>query len=106
MKPYHNTYQSYTKVGDFQFRDKVWLRNYGQGDKWIRGVILASTGPISYKISYDGGKAKKHIDQLRKRSDEIEFHDIKLPNTESVMKETLIPNNTPKLSPLTESAHN
>lgn len=74
------------------------VKNYGQGDKWIQGVILASTGPISYKISYDGGKAK--------RSDEIEFHDIKLPNAESVVKETLIPNNTPKLSPLTESAHN
>ena len=46
------------------------------------------------------------MDQLRKGSDEIEFYDIPLSNSESVMEETPIPNNIPKLSPPTESAHN
>ena len=106
LKPYHDTYYSSTKVRESLFGDKVWIRNYGQSDKWIQGVILARKGPISYKISYQGGEAKRHIDQLRKRSDKIEFHDVPLPNPQSVAEETTITSNIPKLSPPTESTHN
>ena len=95
LKPYHDTYHSYKKVCKFQFGEKVWIRSN-----------ITKTDPLSYKISYDGGEAKKHIDQLIKRSDEIEFHDIPLPNPESVTEETLIPKNMPKQSPPTESIHN
>ena len=95
LKPYHDTYHGCKKVRKFQFGEKLWIRSN-----------ITKTGPLSYKISYDGGEAKKHIDQLRKRSDEIEFHDIPLPNPESVTEETLITKNMPKQSPPTESIHN
>ena len=49
---------------------------------------------------------QRDIDQLRKRSDEIEFYNLPFPNLESVMEETPIPNNIPKLLPPTEFAHN
>ena len=52
-------YHSYNKVHEFQFGDKVWIRNYGKGDKWIQCVLLANTDSISYKISYNGGEAKE-----------------------------------------------
>ena len=85
-----NTYSYNKKVCEFQFGDKEWIRNYGKGDKWIQGIILVKTGSVLCKISHNRGEEKKHIDQLRKRSEKIEFHDIPLPNTESVMEETLI----------------
>ena len=72
LKPYHDTHDSFKKVQQFQFGDKVWIINFGKGDKWIQRVILAKIGPISYKISYERGEAK-NIHQLRKKWNEIEF---------------------------------
>ena len=59
LRTYHDIYHGYNKVREFQFGDKVWIRNYGKGNKWIQCVLLAKTDSISYKISYDEGEAKE-----------------------------------------------
>ena len=55
----YDIYHSYNKVHEFQFGEKVWIRNYGKGGKWIQCELLANTDSISYKISYNGGEAKE-----------------------------------------------
>ena len=34
--------------------------SFGKGNKFIQKLILAKAGPISYKISYEGEKAKTY----------------------------------------------
>ncbi|KAM3838872.1 uncharacterized protein M6D78_005826 [Vipera latastei] len=52
----------------FKIGDLVWARNYGQGDKWVPGVVTDIMGPLSYTIEGEGNRiSKRHIDQLRKR---------------------------------------
>lgn len=50
----------------FQPGQDVMVRNYGQGDKWIPGVVESVTGPLSYTVRVRQGIYwKRHIDQLR-----------------------------------------
>ena len=39
-------------------------RIYTGGQKWLCGVILERTGPVSYKIKIDSGVIRRHIDQI------------------------------------------
>ena len=50
---------------DFQVGERVTARNYSRGGKWVAGVILEKTGPVSYKVQINGGIIRRHVDQLR-----------------------------------------
>ena len=44
---------------------KVLARNYRGGDKWVPGIILSQTGPLSYTVKTNTGIPwRRHIDQL------------------------------------------
>ncbi|KAJ8362213.1 hypothetical protein AAFF_G00388720 [Aldrovandia affinis] len=52
----------------FQEDDDVYMRSYTGGHKWIPGVIVSVTGPVSYKVQTpDGQLHRRHVDQLRGR---------------------------------------
>ena len=51
---------------EFAVGDRVMARSYRQGQKWVDGIILERTGPLSYKIKVDGGSVRRHVDQVRK----------------------------------------
>ena len=52
-------------VGDIDF-----VRNYGQGPKWIRGTVIDNSGPYNFLIEVNMlgqlMRWKRHTDQLRK----------------------------------------
>ena len=50
---------------EFSVDEKVLLRNYGQGDKWIRGHVFKRTGPVTYNIQIGNNIVQRHIDQMR-----------------------------------------
>ena len=47
----------------------VWIRNYGLGDKWLKGKVVTCDGPRYYtvKVSNQNYVWRRHIDQLRER---------------------------------------
>ncbi|GFS08542.1 retrotransposon-like protein 1 [Elysia marginata] len=43
----------------------MYVCNFGRGDKWIRGEIVESTGPVSYKVKTDENVVRRHADHVR-----------------------------------------
>lgn len=40
-------------------------RNFSFGPKWILGLIVSVTGPVSYKVRLeDGSVVRRHVDQI------------------------------------------
>ena len=37
-------------VRTFNVDDLVWCRNYSNGAKWLSGVVLRQTGPVSFEV--------------------------------------------------------
>lgn len=52
----------------FKAEDPVYIKNYGQGNKWIPARIIEKTGPVSYTaMSDDGKRTRRHQDQILNR---------------------------------------
>ena len=48
--------------------EPMWVRNYGAGAKWVQGVVVKQTGPMSYHVQTDShGLLWKHVDQIQTR---------------------------------------
>ncbi|XP_075150579.1 uncharacterized protein LOC142224678 [Haematobia irritans] len=63
---------NFPKTESFEHNDTVWTRNYSTGLKWIEGRIVSKNGPISYSVQVsDSQIVKRHLDQIRKRVDQI-----------------------------------
>lgn len=55
-------------VREFRPHDLVFMRSYTRDSRWILGVIIEVTGPLSCKVrTGDGQVHRRHIDQLRNR---------------------------------------
>ena len=51
---------------EFNIQDRVYVKNFGRGDKWLPGNIVKSTGPVSYKVETDSGLLiRRHADHIR-----------------------------------------
>lgn len=52
----------------FSIGDLVYARNFGRGEAWLPGLLVAQTGPVSFIVELlQGGLVRKHQDQVRKR---------------------------------------
>lgn len=58
---------SQTKLREFEQNDEVYIRNFGNGPKWLPGRVAEVTGPASYVVEVDGNKCNRHVDQVRER---------------------------------------
>lgn len=47
----------------------VYVRNYGQGEKWIPGRVKSTTGARMVTVETPNAIVKRHVDQVRRRSD-------------------------------------
>ena len=54
----------------------MWVRNYANGPKWIKGLIERVASPVSYDVGVKGGIVKRYIDQLRLRVDNNIFNPV------------------------------
>ncbi|MPC18419.1 hypothetical protein E2C01_011304 [Portunus trituberculatus] len=58
---------------EFQAGDAVYSVNLFLGVKWLPGVIVEKTGPVSFKVELLGGRiVRRHLDYVRRRSLEKE----------------------------------
>ena len=62
-------HDSTARSREFTVGGLVSVRNFGQGDKWLPGVVIKRTGPVSFCVAMDQGVVRRcHQDQLRSRS--------------------------------------
>lgn len=65
-------HDSRARERNFDVGDHVFVRNYHQGDKWLPGVLLKKTGPISFTAKLADGRYRRcHQDQIRQRTVEV-----------------------------------
>ena len=56
---------------EFKEQEKVWVQTYSGEKKWIPGIIIKKTGPVSYQVTVEHDRLwKRHTDQLRHRVEE------------------------------------
>ena len=56
-------------VREFKPKDLVYMRSYSRDSKWMPGIIVDVTGPLSYKVrAGDGQMHRRHVDQLLDRT--------------------------------------
>ena len=49
--------------------ERVYAKNFGQGNRWLPGLIVSSKGPVSFEIELQNGKkCHRHQDHLRHRA--------------------------------------
>ena len=101
QKLYHDN--SY-RIWQFNIGDKVYVQNFGQGQRWLPGQIQEVTGPVSFLIELvDWRPLRRHQDHVR----------IRKGNSESVLQpeeheisvqqeETLIDALTPAADEITD----
>lgn len=73
--------------------DSIFIRNRAQGDKWLPGTIVTTSGPVSYRVQTPNGRMYRcHQDQIRPREytapssqsgpeDDFDLVDIRVGNT-------------------------
>ena len=62
----------------FQLEQTVMVRNFRNGPKWVRGVIIKRKGPVTYLVRVDNGTVwKRHVDHIR--SSQVEESNALLP---------------------------
>ena len=56
------------KARTFREGAAVLMKNFGQGNRWLPGMIVEFSSPGSFKVCLEDGRLKRcHIDHLRKR---------------------------------------
>lgn len=52
-------------VRKFSCGDSVSVKNFASGPKWLHGIILGITGPVSYEVQLqDGCIVRRHVDHV------------------------------------------
>ena len=60
-------------VPNYELGDAVYARNFGYGSRWIPGLLVENTGPLSFKIESEGGTIWcRHVDHIRRRLADVE----------------------------------
>lgn len=63
--------QKHSKFREFRAGESVLACDYRKGGKWIPGVVMSKTGPVSYVFNVGAsGIWKRHVDQLLKQGTE------------------------------------
>ena len=99
---------------EFEKGDTVFLKNFGPGSKWLPGIILDTSGPVSFNIQLEDGRQRRcHQDHLRMRgtseetSSEENLPEDSIPvfsSTEGAVGTNVTLSPTAEISPATVSA--
>lgn len=73
---FRQTTQRRCRTREFQVNDRVRVLNFRPGNRWLKAIILARSGPVSYKlkVQLDHGVAiwRRHQDHIRHDTDQEE----------------------------------
>lgn len=64
------------KTRSFEVGEVVWVRNYANGPKWIKGVVEKLNGPASYEVLVNGNMVHRHVDQVRRSVENTDVQTI------------------------------
>ena len=100
------------RMREFSNGQEVFIRNFGVGSRWISGVIVNSSGPLTWLIKLEDGKTLiRHADHIRNRyvqnSDETfqelvknEINDnLQLPDSTVILNQSNSPQTTEPTGP-------
>ena len=63
QKLYHD---NSARIRQFNIGDKVYVQNFGQGQRWLPGQVQEVTGLVSFLIELvDGRSVRRHQDHVR-----------------------------------------
>ena len=63
-----HTHDNSKQARSFKVGEEVYVRSFNNINHWIPGSIIATTGPLSYKISLANGVViKRHVDHVKAR---------------------------------------
>ncbi|XP_069103153.1 uncharacterized protein [Argopecten irradians] len=97
---YHDK-SSKDRTSTLQPGDKVYVKNFAKGPKWLPGKIEAKTGPVSYTVTINEGHTiRRHIDHVRKRTDYGEWNtsSAKTPEVDHEFEPPMV-SNEPEVTP-------
>ena len=58
------------QIRNFTVGDEVFVRNFSSGPRWIPGIIVEITGPVSVKVRLNNANCsvvRRHFDQVREK---------------------------------------
>ena len=99
------------RMREFSNGQEVFIRNFGVGSRWISGMTLNSSGPMTWLIKLEDGKTViRHADHIRRRyiqnNDETfqEFEKNEINDNLQLLDSTVMPNqsNYPQTAEPTE----
>ncbi|XP_046811309.1 uncharacterized protein K02A2.6-like [Lucilia cuprina] len=80
LKPPINTSNKTTNdvsdLNHFKENDNVLCKNFGSGEKWLRGIILRRIGSVMYLIKVGNKTIRRHKNQLKNLKPESEYIDV------------------------------
>ena len=88
----------------FEIGERVFVRNYANGPRWIPAIVTKVTGPLSYEVKSEMRDFKCHIDQLQRRmlsKRGIEQKPMNIPSEEEPVNPTPIPFDTEESTAIT-----
>ena len=103
------------RMREFSNGQEVFICNFGIGSRWISGVIVNSSGPLTRLIKLNDGKAViRHADHIQNRYVQKndgtfqEFEKIEINDTLQLPDSTVMPNqsNSPQTTEPTEPTQN
>ena len=77
----------------FQNGEKVMVRHYHRGPKWLKRRSVGANWPVLYKVLVDGATWRRHVDQMR-RSEGVEYRNYDYSSTQAP-SETAGPSSEP-----------
>ena len=96
-------HDSTARSREFTVGDLVSVCNFGQGDKWLPGVVIKRTGPVSFCVAMDQGVVRRcHQDQLRSRS----VASVSDPIVSETTEESPLPDNAADVGDSESPGHN
>ncbi len=70
-------HDSRARLRVFTVGQNIFLKNYGAGRRWLPGMVIQVTGPVSYKVKLHDGRLRRcHQDQLRQRETVVESSEV------------------------------
>ena len=67
------THDARAKPRSLDVGETVFVKNHGEGEKWLPGVITKCTGPVSFHVKLNDGRERCcHQDQLRSRFSQVD----------------------------------
>ena len=100
-----NRHDFHSRDRSFNIGQSVLVRNPRDGPKWIPGIVIEQTGPISYKVQVHDQIWRRHVDQLLDHNVVVEpcleetAQDRELPDT----RVPLVPVTLPESNTSTET---